>query len=64
MNKSRPFRKTVVILGGDFRQTFKTKYETSRDFAKCLLDVGEGKINDAPGNGVYQQYARIPSECV
>lgn len=33
-------------------------------FAQFLLDVGEGKINDYPGNEYYSNYVKMPSECI
>lgn len=33
-------------------------------FAAWLLDVGEGKINDYPGNEYYNRYVKLPSECI
>lgn len=34
------------------------------EFGKWLLDVGEDKIHDFPGNQYYQSYVKLPSECI
>ncbi len=33
-------------------------------FAQFLLDVGEGKMNDFPGNEYFDSYVKIPNECI
>ncbi|XP_025265716.1 uncharacterized protein LOC112638349 [Camponotus floridanus] len=61
MNNDFPFGGKVILLGGDFRQLLPIKVHATRkeiEFAKFVLDIGDGTLNDFNDN------IQIPEYCI
>ncbi|XP_039311973.1 uncharacterized protein LOC105206659 [Solenopsis invicta] len=61
MNNALPFGGKIIVLGGDFRQLLPIKVHVlpeETEFAKFLLDMGDGILNDSNDN------IQLPDCCI